>query len=130
MISRTGWLAVASLTVSLTAAPLRAQETPSSILSSSEVSDLVTDHAADLAERRSALRAFLNRGDVRRTAESAGIDIRRVESAAATLSAEEMDRIEPRLLDAEAALEGEGLISFAIGVAVLVILVLVIIELL
>lgn len=130
MIRRTGGLAIALLIVPLAAAPLRAQETPSTILSSAEISDLVTDHAADLAERRSALRTFLNRDDVRRTAESAGIDIHRVESAAATLSAEEMDLIEPRLQDAEAALAGEGLISFAIGVAVLVILILVIIELL
>lgn len=129
MIPRTGWLAVASLIVPLAAAPLNAQDTPASILSSGEVSDLVTDHAADLAERRSALNAFLNRDDVRRTAESAGIDIGRVESAASTLSEEEMDRIEPRLREAEAALAGEGILSFAIGVAVLVILILVIIEL-
>lgn len=129
MIPRTGWLAVASLIVPLAAAPLNAQDTPASILSSGEVSDLVTDHAADLAERRSALNAFLNRDDVRGTAESVGIDIGRVESAASTLSEEEMDRIEPRLREAEAALAGEGILSFAIGVAVLVILILVIIEL-
>ena len=129
MIPRTGWLAVASLLVFFAAAPLSAQERPSSILSSGEVSDLVTDHAANLAERRSALTAFLQLDEVRLTAESAGIDITQVESAVSTLSVEEMDRIEPRLREAEAALAGEGLISFAIGAAILTILILVIIEL-
>jgi hypothetical protein len=129
MIQRTGLLALASLVLFFAAAPLNAQDTPPSILSSGEVSDLVIDHAADLTERRSALEAFLQLDDVRLTAESAGIDIRRVESAVSTLSAEEMDRIEPALMEAEAALAGEGLISFAIGAALLVVLILVIIEL-
>ena len=129
MIQRIGWLAFASLFLSLASAPLSAQETPSSVLSSSEVSDLVTNHAADLAERRSALSAFLQQDEVRRTAESARIDIRSVEAAVSTLSVEEMDRIEPRLREAEAALAGEGLISFAIGAAILTILILLIIEL-
>jgi hypothetical protein len=128
MIPRIGWLIVASLLVFFAAAPLSAQETAPSILSSGEVSDLVTGHAADLAQRRSALEAFLQLDDVRRVAESAGLDIGSVESAASTLSPEEMDRIEPRLRDAEAALAGEGLISFAIGVAVLIILILIIME--
>ena len=129
MIPRTGWVAVAFLFVFFAAAPLSGQETPPSILSSGEIADLVTDHAADLAERRSALTAFLQLDQVRLTAESAGIDIGSVESAVSTLSAEELDRIEPRLRDAEAALAGEGLISFAIGAAILTILILVIIEL-
>ena len=129
MIPRTGWVAVALLFVFFAAAPLSGQETPPSILSSGEIADLVTDHAADLAERRSALTAFLQLDQVRLTAESAGIDIGSVESAVSTLSAEELDRIEPRLRDAEAALAGEGLISFAIGAAILTILILVIIEL-
>lgn len=129
MFPRSGWLAVGSLIVFFAAAPLNAQETPPSILSSGEVSNLVTDHAADLAERRSALSAFLQLDDVRLAAESAGIDIRSVESAVSTLSVEEMDRVEPMLQEAEAALAGEGLISFAIGAAILVILILVIIEL-
>jgi len=128
MIPRIGWLAVAALVVFFAAAPLSAQETPPSILSSGEVSDLVTDHAADLAQRRSALKAFLQLDDVRQAAELAGVEIGSVESAVSTLSAEEMDRIEPRLRDAEAALAGEGLISFAIGVCILVILILVIME--
>jgi len=128
VVPRTGWLASVSLLVLFTAAPVSAQEkgAPSSIMSSDEVSDLVTDHAADLAERRSALRAFLQLDEVRRAAESAGIDIGSAESAVSTLSAEEMDRIDPMLRDAEAALAGEGLISFAIGVCVLIILILVI----
>jgi hypothetical protein len=130
MIQRIGWLAFASLIVFFAAAPLAAQETPSSILSSGEVSGLVMDHAAGLTERRSALEAFLQLDEVRLTAESAGIDILRVESAVSTLSAEEMDRIEPRLREAEAALAGgEGLLSFAIGAALLTVLILVIIEL-
>jgi hypothetical protein len=129
MFLRSGWLVVASLIVFFAAAPLSAQETPPSILSSGEISNLVTDHAADLAERRSALSAFLQLDDVRLAAESAGIDIRSVESAVSTLSVEEMDRVEPMVQEAEAALAGEGLISFAIGVALLAVLILVIIEL-
>lgn len=129
MVPRSGWLAVASLFVFLAAAPLNAQEPPSSILSSGEVSDLVIDHAADLTERRSAVEAFLQADDVGLAAESAGIDIRRVESAVSTLSVEELDRIEPMLQEAEVAMAGEGLMSFAIGAAILVILILVIMEL-
>jgi len=100
MIPRIQWLAVASLLVFFAAAPLSAQETPPSILSNGEISDLVSDHAADLAERRSALKAFLQLEEVRLAAESAGIDIRGVESSVSTLSVEEMDRIEPALQEA------------------------------
>jgi hypothetical protein len=129
MVLRKGWFATALLVAAFTAAPLSAQETSQSILSSAELSELVADHGADLEARRSALRAFLEREDVREAAEAAGLDVGSVEAAVSTLSAEELDRIEPALIEAEAALAGEGLISFAIGVALLVVLVLVIIEL-
>ena len=55
MVLRKGWFATALLVAAFTAAPLSAQETFQSILSSAELSELVADHGADLEARRSAL---------------------------------------------------------------------------
>lgn len=117
-----GPLAVAGLVF---AAPLGAQEAES-VLSSDEVRDLVVERSEELAERRSALTRLLQSADVRRIAASAGIDIHTVESAAATLSDEEVRRLAPRLRDAEHALAGGQAIVISTTAIIIALLILII----
>jgi len=120
-------LAVSVLGTALLASPARAQEPVEepTILTAEETRALVSARADAAAERRVALDAFLERPAVRQVAEGAGIDIRRVESAAATLSDAEIERLEPRLRDAEEALAGGD--TVVIGTTTLIIALLVII---
>jgi len=120
-------LAVSVLGTALLASPARAQEPVEepTILTAEETRALVSARADAAAERRAALDAFLERPAVRQVAEGAGIDIRRVESAAATLSDAEIERLEPRLRDAEEALAGGD--TVVIGTTTLIIALLVII---
>jgi hypothetical protein len=109
------------------AAPSAAQETEASVLSSVEVTRLLSERSDAEAERRTALTEFLGKSDVRRIAASAGIDIRNVQSAAATLSDEEVRRIEPRLHDAEHALAGGDTLVISSTVVIIGLLILIII---
>lgn len=120
-------LAASAMATCLLATPVTAQENgeSSSILTAEETSGLVAEHADATADRRAALDAFLDEPAVREAAEGAGIDIRRVESAAATLSDTELERLEPRLRDAEEALAGGD--TLVIGTTTIIIALLVII---
>lgn len=120
-------LAVSAFAVSLAAAPTVAQDRDeaSSVLTAEEARDLVVGRAETAADRRAALDAFLEKPAVRDVAEGAGIDIRRVESAAATLSDAEIERLEPRVRDAEKALAGGD--TLVIGSTTIIIALLVII---
>lgn len=122
----TSVLAVSVLAGSLLALPADAQETgEASILTPEETRDLVGERVEATADRRDALDAFLEKPEVRKVAEGAGIDIRRVESAAATLSDAELERLEPRLDAAEKALAGGD--TLVIGSTTIIIALLVII---
>ena len=114
MTGRAGCLAISLFAASLLAGPLAAQESESSVLSSAEVTKLVVDRSEEDAVRRSALNAFLEDPAIQTVAEEAGIDIRGVQSAAATLSDAEVAYLEPMWRDAEAALAGEGVITWII----------------
>ena len=106
---------------------LAAQETDASVLSTREVRSLVTEWSNTSAERRSAVSAFLEKAEVRRIATSAGIDIRDVESAAATMSDAEIERLDPFLRSADEALAGGATITIATTTIVIVALILIIV---
>ena len=118
-----GTLAVACLVF---AAPLHAQESES-VLSGEDVRNLVAERSEELTEQRSALARLLAHADVRRIAAGAGIDIRRVESAAATLSDEEIERLAPRLRDAEHALAGGEAVVISTTAIIIGLLILIVI---
>lgn len=127
MLTRSSVLAVSVIAVCLVARPAAAQET--SVLTADEARGLAAERAAAADERRAALDAFLDRPAVRDVAEGAGIDIRRVESAAATLTDAEIERLEPRLRDAEKALAGGDTIvigSTTIIIALLIIILIIV----
>lgn len=119
-------IAVASMGAAAGGAELAAQESNVSVLSTAEIRSLVAERSNTLAERRSALSAFLEKPEVRRIASSAGIDIRDVESAAATLSDAEIERLEPPLRTAEEALAGGATITIATTTIIIVALVIII----
>lgn len=120
-------IAVASMGAAAGGFELAAQESDVSVLSTAEVRSLVAERSNTLAERRSALSAFLEKSEVRRIASSAGIDIRNVESAAATLSDAEMERLEPSLRSAEEALAGGATVTIATTTIIIVALIIIII---
>lgn len=127
MLGRTtSVLAVSVLAGALLALPADAQEPgEASILTPEETRGLVGERVEATADRRAALDAFLEKPEIRKVAEGAGIDIRRVESAAATLSDAELERLEPRLDAAEKALAGGD--TLVIGSTTIIIALLVII---
>lgn len=127
MLGRTtSVLAVSVMAGSLLAVPAGAQEAEqASILTPEETRGLIGERVESAADRRAALDAFLQKPEVRKVAEGAGIDIRRVESAAGTLSDAEIERLEPRLDDAEKALAGGD--TLVIGSTTIIIALLVII---
>lgn len=122
-------IAVASMGAAAGGFELAAQDTDVSVLSTAEVRSLVAERSNTAAERRSALSAFLEKSEVRRIASSAGIDIRDVESAAATLSDGEMERLEPSLRAADEALAG-GAATVTIATTTIVIVALIVIIIL
>jgi len=122
-------IAVASMGAAAGGFELAAQDTDVSVLSTAEVRSLVAERSNTSAERRSALSAFLEKSEVRRIASSAGIDIRDVESAAATLSDGEMERLEPSLRAADEALAG-GAATVTIATTTIVIVALIVIIIL
>lgn len=106
-------LVVATMAAVAVGSDLAAQETGASVLSSAEIRALVVERSNASVERRSALSAFLEKSEVKRVARSVGIDIRRVESAVATLSDAEIERLEPSLLAADEALVGGAAVTVA-----------------
>lgn len=119
-------LAAAAVCVPAAGFELTAQDTDASVLSRAEVRSLVSERSNTTVERRAALSAFLGKSEVRRIVASTGIDIRDVESATATLSDEEIGRLEPPLRAAEEALAGGATITIATTTIVIVALIVII----
>ncbi len=122
-------IAIATMGAAAVGFELAAQETDASVLSTVEVRSLVAERLNTSAERRSALSAFLEKSEVRRIATSAGIDIRDVEGAAATMSDAEIERLEPYLRSADEALAGGSTVTIATTTIVIVALIVIIILL-
>jgi hypothetical protein len=127
MPSRTGFALLATLIGLGIAMPAESQEVETSVLSRDEVRGLVNDRSASVEADRSALRSFLMRPEVSRVAGAAGIDIARAQSAAATLSDEEIRRLAPRVKKAENALAGGESLVISSTVVIIGLLVLILI---
>ena len=90
--------------------------------------DAVQQHVRAADQDREAVRLFLQRDDVRAVAGRYGIDVRRAESAVATLNATELAQAASQARQAEAALAG-GQSSITISTTMIIIGLLVLILL-
>lgn len=123
-LRRIGGLALLAATLAF--APAAAQE--AHVLSSEEIEGLVAERAAEADVDREALRAFLDRPEVRRIADDAGIDLQRAASAVATLEDGEAERlaIQARSLD-EALAGGQDYVVISTTALIIALLILLII---
>ncbi len=114
----------------LIAAPVVAQESPgaedSRVLTSAAMDAALAGHESAADHQRAELNRLLSQPQVRDLALDRGIDIERVESAAAGLSDDEMNEISP-LVAKVAPLMRNGLGSVTISVAAIIIILLILI---
>jgi hypothetical protein len=86
----------------------------------------LTEHAASVAAEREAIMRVLGRSEVKAVAEKAGIDLRRVTGAAATLDGDDLARVAAEAHQVEQALTG-GQSRIVISTTVIIIALLVLI---
>ena len=123
-------LSVALVTGLLTTAPVVAQSAPAGgggrVLSSAGMDAALAGHESSVDKQRAGLFRFLSRPQVRELAQDRGIDMGRVESAAAGLSDEQVRDLAPLMAEADAIQEG-GLGTVTISVVAIIIILLVLI---
>ncbi len=119
-------IALSVAATSLAIRPLEAQD-GSSVLTGDEARRLVSERTETTAADRAALDAFLDTRAVRDVSRAAGIDIGRLESAVATLGDAEIERLRPRLGDAEAALAGGDTLVIGSTTIIIALLILILI---
>lgn len=124
-------LEMLSITLLLTAlgttsaAAQQSQTATADAASSSTLFTTLADHESAVDGQRARLGALLASDEVRHAADERGIDIERVESAAAGMSDSEVSAISP-LVDSITQ-EGGGLGTVTIGVGLLIVILLVLI---
>ncbi|HSR41431.1 MAG TPA: PA2779 family protein [Longimicrobiales bacterium] len=114
----------------LGAAPVPAQQSSSSsgrTMSASAIDAALADHRSEADQQRAQLADLLARDEVREMAQQQGIDMGRVESAAAGLSDAQVKTVSPLVAAAMAQDEGGGLGHITISVAALIVILLVLI---
>lgn len=121
--------AVGALTAVSLAAPRAAAAQEAHAATPEELEALVVRRTEAVDADREALRAVLQRPEVRRVARTAGLDIRRAESAVAVLDAEEVERLAPTVREVEKALAG-GANVIVISTTTLIIALLILIIIL
>lgn len=105
-------------------------EAPETIVQRAELYEAMAARAGDEAAYRGSLQKLLNRSEVRRVAERAGLDLKRVQAAVAVLSGEELRVAAGQAQRVEEALAGGSSIVITstmliIGLLVLIILLVV-----
>lgn len=112
------------------AVPVLAQEAPGAqdgrVLTSAAMDALLVGHESEVDQQRGELAQLLSQPEVRDLAMDRGIDIGRVESAAAGLSNEQMKVVAPLVTKMTPIVQG-GLGSVTISVAAIIIILLVLI---
>jgi hypothetical protein len=91
----------------------------------------VQQHVAAISADREAVLRVLDRSEVKAVAEGAGIDLRRVTSAIATLQGDELARVAAQAQEVENALAGgqsRVVISTTLIIVVLLVLILIIVA--
>jgi len=105
--------------------PLSAQQ---HVADQSTLDQVVADHVRQKADDREAIRRVLELEQVRKVAEGAGIDLKRAETAVATLDDAEVGRIAARARAVNEALAG-GQSTVEISTTVIIVFLLVLILL-
>lgn len=119
--------AVGALTAVSLAAPRAVAAQEAHAATPEELEALVVRRTEAVDADREALRAVLQRPEVRRVARTAGLDIRRAESAVAVLDAEEVERLAPTVRQVEEALAGGANVVIPITTLIIALLILIII---
>lgn len=122
-------LAVATLIVSLTlgSLPARAQDTPV-VVDRAAMEQALSGRAQADATDRDAIRTLLRRDDVRAMAGELGLDVRRADTAVATLEGRELQSTAARARAAHEMLAG-GAQTIQISVVTLLLIIIIIILL-
>ena len=113
------------LTLCLGAGPAGAQEQKRPVVDRVEIDQALASKAAADEEARESIRALLARAEVRALADEVGLDVRRANSAVATLEGAELARVANQATAADQLLVGGQ--DFRISlVAILLIIIIVI----
>lgn len=117
----------------LTAAPLVAQGSPGDVddrvLTSATMDAVSAAYESAVDEQRAELAQLLSQPEVQELALDRGIDIERVQSAAAGLSNNQMKQISPLVAKAAPVLQQGGFGSVTISVAAIIVILLLLILL-
>jgi hypothetical protein len=117
----------------LIAVPAVAQESPGTedrrVLTSAAVDDALAGHASAGGQQRAELARLLSMPLVQELAHDRGIDMGRVESAAAGLSDQQMEEIAPLLAKATPlAQDGLGTVTISVVGIIILLLILILIS--
>jgi hypothetical protein len=124
-------LAGAITTFSVGTAPILAQESAAVNAAAADAATLeaaVTSHERGADRSRSQLARLLVQDDVRALAEARGVDMDRVEERAATLSDEELSRMESVIAEASAAMDLNRTITISVTTVIIILLLLILIT--
>lgn len=91
-------------------------------VTAAEIDAALARHAATAQSDREAVLRVLQRREVQRIAEAMGLDLTRVEDAAATLDGEELERIAERAREVERGLAGGDTITFTTTTLIIILL--------
>lgn len=122
---RFGRCLAAFLGVALTILPVAPALADDSVVSRADLDRAVAArHDADEASR-TAIRALLARDEVKSIAKDAGLDLRRAQSAVATLDGDELRALAAQAASADAALAGGTTIQISLVAALLIVIIII-----
>lgn len=98
------------------------------ILDRSAMETAVADHESAADRQRSVLADLLARDEVRDVARDRGIEMERVESAASTLSNEELEELSPLLAEAAEAMRQRSTITISVYTVIIILLLLILLT--
>lgn len=98
------------------------------IFGSSAMESAVADHEAAADRQRGVLADLLARDEVREVARDRGIEMEKVESAASTLSDEELEELSPLLAEAAEAMRQGNTITISVYTVIIILLLLILLT--
>jgi hypothetical protein len=108
--------------------PAFAAEKRAEIVREADIQAQIDQQVDRQAADRQTVETLLGRADVRRVAATAGIDMRRVEAAAATLSASELSQIAARADEATGVAGGVETVTLTVTTIIIILLLIIIIA--
>lgn len=126
-------LSFALILLALAAAPSWAQQSPpaesANILDHGLLATTLADHESSVDQQRARLAGLLARDDVRETAADRGIEMERVEAAAAGLSDAQVEAVSPLVESIQSSSNGGlGTVTIGVGLLIVILLVLILVD--